>query len=108
MRKTLPATITIDADALAGLASGNTPDTTALLERVVGLLADVRSRLDADSSLLVDQKTAAKLLSCSTQSLKNWHIPHIPTAGRRLYRRAALIEWAKEHETSSEAAEVAK
>jgi hypothetical protein len=101
MRKTasIPAVLQISPDALAAInGAGTSPEVSQVLNQVVKLLEDVRSRLDANDSILVDQKTAAKLMSCSAQSLKNWSVPAVKCAGRLMYRRAALEAWAADRE----------
>jgi len=94
----IAAQIVIDPAALAALRSGSSPDVAELLERVAGLLAEVKTRLDGDSRMLVDQVEAGRLMGCSPKTLENHGLPCVRVGSRRMYRPAALATWAAEHE----------
>jgi hypothetical protein len=104
----IPARILIDPADLATLRSASTPDIAPLLERVAGLLGDVRSRLDGDSRVLIDQIEAARLMGCSAKTLQNHGIPHVSVGSRRMYRPEALRQWAADRESTSEPAGVTR
>jgi hypothetical protein len=89
-------TIQIDPAQLAALAPSSDP--SPLLREIAALLADVRERLDADQAILVDEERAGKMLGVCGKSLKNWGVPHVRLGTRRLYRVAALEEFAKQQE----------
>jgi hypothetical protein len=97
MSERIPATLMLDADALAGLR-GASPEMSALLERVAVLLADVRARLANDSRVLVDQIEAGRLMGCSAKTLENHGVPCVKVGARRMYRPEAMRAWAAEQE----------
>jgi hypothetical protein len=100
--QTIPAKLTIDVDALRG----SSPDIAPLLERVAGLLADVRARMENDSRVLVDQREAGRLLSVSPKTLENHSVPCVRIGSRRMYRPEALRQWAAGRQNANDPAGV--
>lgn len=98
-QRSLAATLTLDANALAAIA-GQPDDTTAMLERVGELLASVRHRLDGDARILVDAIEAGRLMGCDPKTLQNHGVPCVRIGSRRMYRPAALAEWAASREAA--------
>jgi len=92
---TIPATITLDPAALAGLTS--TPAEIApLLERVARLLDEVLEHLH--EPILVDAAGAERLTGLSEKTLRNHTAPHVKIGSSRRYRPEALRKWAAERE----------
>jgi hypothetical protein len=103
MPKLIPATITIDADALAALGTSQPAETTAILADVRKLLADIRTRLNADARIMVDAGGAESLTGVCERSLRNHGVPSVKVGSRRMYRVATLKQWAAERETAERA-----
>jgi len=109
MRDGFAAKLILDAEALAALrGAGASPEISQVLERVAGLLADVRTRLENDSRVLVDQREAARLMGCSAKTLENHRVPCVRIGSRRMYRPEALRQWAAGRQNANEPAGAAR
>jgi hypothetical protein len=93
----IPATITLDADALAALA-GSPATPNPLLENIASLLIDVRQRLNTDARILVDGKEAGRLLGLSERTIRDAGVPCIKVGASRRYRIESLKLWSAERE----------
>ena len=92
----LPATITIDPQALASLAGPPIPANIAdLLSDVKNVLADVRQRIADADQIAVGGDEAARRLGVSRRTLQDiTDLPSFTIGTRRLWRVADLQEFA--------------
>jgi hypothetical protein len=97
---TIPASITIDATALAALAPASMPPALAdTLADVRALLADCRDRLDAGSKLLLTGDEAAARLSISRRTLQDLEIPSVAIGTCRRWHVADLLHFIETSKT---------
>jgi hypothetical protein len=101
---TIPAHLTIDPAALAGLQLPAT-NIAPLLESVNALLADVRERLERDERILVDGAEAARLTGLCEKTLRDAGAPHVKIGTARRYSPESLRRWARERERTAEGVE---
>lgn len=88
---TIPATVSLDADALASLTPATSPAIAQLLADVRTLLASVLDRLASTDAMLVDRAEAARRLGVSARTLSGLPIPSVVIGGSRRWAVTDLV-----------------